>query len=1005
MLDRVPLLEKHIDDYASVVGGDVIDRIRTLAEPLQGARVLHLNATAYGGGVAELLATHVPLLRSIGIDADWQVMHGSDEFFAVTKAVHNGLQGADIEWTAAMQRIYLEKVLDNALLLEGDYDYVVIHDPQPAAMLSFLRERLGGRMGNTTWIWRCHIDLTAANPEVWEFFRPFVELHDASVWTMPEFVPASLDMDHVVHAPPCIDPLSVKNLDLAMPFCQELTRQYGVDVHRPIVCQVSRFDPWKDPVGVIEAFRIVRERVPDAQLVLAGSMATDDPEGFRVWDETEAARAGDRDIYLLSNLHQVGSVQINAFQRIANVVMQKSIREGIRPHGERGALEGSAGHRRARRRDQAADPRRLRRLPRRLDRRVRATHHRSPRRSGRSRRARRAGQGARPRELPLDARARGLAESLRSAARMMLVTHRGPYRFSVRDDGSFASARGAGGIVERVAPVGRAATTPTSGHAWVAAAIDDDDRAAVAAGAASVTGLDLHLLGLDPVLHRMHYDVISNAVLWFLHHGLFDLARRPRFDRYLREAWDGYVAVNAAFADAICDDARRARTGAGARLPARARPRAWCWRPGPTSGSPTSPTPRSAGPTRSGCCRPTWPKQCARRWPRCRRGSTPSAGRAPTRRRPARCSAGNPVAPYATPLGPDPDALATLAASPATAVAAAELDELVGDRKLILRSDRIDLSKNIVRGFHVFDELLATHPEWRERVVFVALLNRSRESLPEYQAYEQEVDQVAQRVNERWATDGWQPVVVDTRDDYEQTIAGLTRYDVLLVNPVKDGLNLVAKEGPLLNQRDGVVLLSPEAGAYDELDEAVLPIHPYDIEQGARAMHAALSMPSDERAPRAGRLRELAAVHTPQTWSHELLNARALSSSASASRSVASSAGPSTTTSAARISAGLSSDATPIVTACSSVAGVGELAQRGERREVAGVVTGERGNRHAALERELGDGRALVDRHRRPQLDRHPPAERRVEPESRDGRLAPRPVPRRRDPAARASGW
>ena len=245
---------------------------------------------------------------------------------------------------------------------------------------------------------------------MWEFFRPFVELHDASVWTMPEFVPASLDMDHVVHAPPCIDPLSVKNLELAMPFCQELTRQYGVDVHRPIVCQVSRFDPWKDPVGVIEAFRIVRERVPDAQLVLAGSMATDDPEGFQVWDETEAARAGDRDIYLLSNLHQVGSVQINAFQRIANVVLQKSIREGFgltvsealwkgRP-----VVGGRAGGIKLQIRDG------LRRLPRRLDRRVRATHHRPPRRPGRRRRARHAGQRARARELPLDPRARRLAD-------------------------------------------------------------------------------------------------------------------------------------------------------------------------------------------------------------------------------------------------------------------------------------------------------------------------------------------------------------------------------------------------------------------------------------------------------------------------------------------------------------------------------------------------------------------------------------------------------------------
>ena len=328
--------------------------------------------------------------------------------------MHNALQGADIEWTQAMQRIYLEKVLDNALLFEGDYDFVVIHDPQPAAMLSFLRERLGGRMATTpsgsgaatstspTPTRRCGSSSARSSSS-----------HDASVWTMPEFVPASLDMDHVVHAPPCIDPLSVKNLELAMPFCQELTRQYGVDVHRPIVCQVSRFDPWKDPVGVIEAFRIVRERVPDAQLVLAGSMATDDPEGFHVWDETEAARGGDRDIYLLSNLHQVGSVQINAFQRIANVVLQKSLREGFGLTVSEALWKGRPVDRRARRRHQAADPRRLRRLPRRFHRRVRGAHHRPPRRSGRRRRARRAGQGARARQLPLDPRARRLAAALR----------------------------------------------------------------------------------------------------------------------------------------------------------------------------------------------------------------------------------------------------------------------------------------------------------------------------------------------------------------------------------------------------------------------------------------------------------------------------------------------------------------------------------------------------------------------------------------------------------------
>jgi trehalose synthase len=149
------------------------------------------------------------------------------------------------------------------------------------------------------------------------------------VWTMPEFVPDSLNMARVVHAPPCIDPLSVKNLELALPFCTEITKQYGIDPHRPIVCQISRFDPWKDPLGVVDAFRIVREQIPDAQLVLAGSMATDDPEGFRVWEDIETARAGDRDIHLLSNLHQVGAVQINAFQRMASVMIQKSLREGF----------------------------------------------------------------------------------------------------------------------------------------------------------------------------------------------------------------------------------------------------------------------------------------------------------------------------------------------------------------------------------------------------------------------------------------------------------------------------------------------------------------------------------------------------------------------------------------------------------------------------------------------------------------------------------------------------
>ena len=328
MLERVPLLDKELTDYAPIIGAEAVERIREAARPIEGARVLHVNATPYGGGVAELLATHVPLLRSVGVDADWQVIHGSDEFFAVTKNVHNALQGAGEEFGDRAKHVYLEKVLENTLLLEGEYDFVVIHDPQPAAMRTF-RDQAPSPNTGAKWIWRCHIDLTDARPDVWDFLLPHVEQYDASVWTMPGFVPASMPAESVRIAPPCIDPLSVKNLDLPEPFVTEICKQYGVDTNRPMMVQVSRFDPWKDPLGVLEAYRIVREEIPDLQLVLAGSMATDDPEGFHVWETVDAARAGDRDIHLLSNIQQVGNVQINAFQRAGDVVVQKSLREGF----------------------------------------------------------------------------------------------------------------------------------------------------------------------------------------------------------------------------------------------------------------------------------------------------------------------------------------------------------------------------------------------------------------------------------------------------------------------------------------------------------------------------------------------------------------------------------------------------------------------------------------------------------------------------------------------------
>jgi trehalose 6-phosphate synthase len=227
---------------------------------------------------------------------------------------------------------------------------------------------------------------------------------------------------------------------------------------------------------------------------------------------------------------------------------------------------------------------------------------------------------------------------------------------------------------------------------------------------------------------------------------------------------------------------------------------------------------------------------------------------------------------FALSLGPDPTDLYETAKSPAGRAALDALEESIGDRRLVLRSDRVEPSKNIVRGFLAFDRLLDEHPEWRERVVFAAMLNASRESLPEYQAYRQEVEQAAARVNDRWARGDWEPVLMDMRDDFPRSVAGYQRYDALLVNPIKDGLNLVAKEGPLVNRRDGVVCLSTEAGAFDELQPAVLAVHPYDLDQTAGALHEALVMPDDARHAQASRLHDLAAAVTPAGWLQELIN-------------------------------------------------------------------------------------------------------------------------------------
>ncbi len=325
MLQEVSLGQKSLADYTHIAGKPTIERIRELAEPMQGHRVLHVSATAFGGGVSEILYTIVPLMRDVGIDAHWHVIFGKEEFFNATKLLHNSLQGAEETLSAEQWEIFDEINAINADGLQGEWDTIIVHDPQPIGL------RRGAREKARNWIWRCHIDLSEPNPEPIARLLPMIEEYDATVWHLPAYVPEGVDhgKDGVNIIPPAIDPLSPKNMAFSPDDAAFVCRQFGIDVDRPLITQVSRFDPWKDPMGVIDAYRIVHEQVPEVQLALVGSMATDDPEGWEFFQRTFEYADGDDDIKILNNLNNVGAIEVNAFQSQSDVCLQKSIREGF----------------------------------------------------------------------------------------------------------------------------------------------------------------------------------------------------------------------------------------------------------------------------------------------------------------------------------------------------------------------------------------------------------------------------------------------------------------------------------------------------------------------------------------------------------------------------------------------------------------------------------------------------------------------------------------------------
>jgi trehalose 6-phosphate synthase len=456
-----------------------------------------------------------------------------------------------------------------------------------------------------------------------------------------------------------------------------------------------------------------------------------------------------------------------------------------------------------------------------------------------------------------------------STNNLVVLSNRGPISFGRDAAGTIQIKRGGGGLVVTLGP-----GVERDGALWLAAATSEVELEAAARGMATHGQLRFQAVPVLPADYSAYYDVVSNQTLWFCLHGLWDLPRRPRFDRHWWAAWERFEAVNEAFATAA-DDA--ADTGATVlihdyhlalvpRMLAERRPdlktttflhTPWC-SPEELAVLPDEVAHAvlaglaGGGPVGFHCQR--WAasfEACCRR------------------------VLGHPVETYLAPAATDLDDIRTVAASARCAEELAQLEEEVGDRRLIVRVDRIELSKNVLRGFWAYDELLETRPDLRGSVVFAAKVYPSRLGLAEYQAYGAEVQALANRINSKWAKPGWTPILIDTEDNYPRSVAALRRFDVLLVNPVRDGLNLVAKEGPLVNERDGVVVLSREAGCWDEIGQDVIGINPFDVSSTAAALARALDMPAAERTSRATATRAAAALRSPLDWFDDQLAAAA----------------------------------------------------------------------------------------------------------------------------------
>ncbi len=317
------LLQRRILEYKEIIGLQKINELLNLAETLENIKVAHVNSTAYGGGVAEILYNLVPLMKDIGIDTEWFVIEAPNEFFKITKKIHHGLQGMEVGVSEEEKRFYMNVLKENLSKIDLAKDIIVIHDPQPLGLRTLVKQ------GFSKWIWRCHIDLTSPYKPIWDFAKEMLRKYDASIFHIKEFIHPDTPTPKIFTMPPSIDPLSPKNRELSETEVLKVLERFGVDSEKPILTQVSRFDPWKDPFGAINVYKKVREKIGNVQLLLITTMPTDDPDGLIYLEKICRKIGEDPNIFILTDYKGVRALEVNAFQRATTVALQMSLREGF----------------------------------------------------------------------------------------------------------------------------------------------------------------------------------------------------------------------------------------------------------------------------------------------------------------------------------------------------------------------------------------------------------------------------------------------------------------------------------------------------------------------------------------------------------------------------------------------------------------------------------------------------------------------------------------------------